>query len=101
MARANHRSAAGRPYSPFRSAPLILLPSVPRLRIASRALFSLRALQALAVDYARSHMRSELAWTKAKLVVVAHMASGLRTKLAQAQAERAQAGGLAGRAEVP
>lgn len=50
-------------------------------------------LQALAVDYARSHLRSELAWTKAKLVVLAHMASGLRTKLAQAQAERAQAGG--------
>ncbi|PRW59673.1 early endosome antigen 1 isoform X2 [Chlorella sorokiniana] len=47
--------------------------------------------QALAVDYARSHLRSELAWTKAKLVVLAHMASGLRTKLAQAQAERAQA----------
>lgn len=50
-------------------------------------------LQALAVDYARSHLRSELAWTRAKLVVLAHMASGLRTKLAQAQAERAQAGG--------
>lgn len=50
-------------------------------------------VQALAVDYARSQLRSELAWTKAKLVVVAHMASGLRAKLAQAQAERAQAGG--------
>ena len=51
-----------------------------------------RCLQALAVDYARSHLRSELAWTKAKLVVLAHMASGLRAKLAQAQTERAQAG---------
>lgn len=54
-----------------------------------------RCPQALAVDYARSHLRSELAWTKAKMVVLAHMASNLRTKLAQAQAERAQAGAVA------
>lgn len=53
-----------------------------------------RLPQALAVDYARSHLRSELAWTKAKMVVLAHMASNLRTKLAQAQAERAEAGAV-------
>jgi hypothetical protein len=49
-------------------------------------------VQAIAVGYTRNHLRSELAWTKVKLVVVSHMASGLRTKLQQAQAERAQAG---------
>lgn len=49
------------------------------------------------MDYARSHLRSELAWTKAKLVVLAHMASGLRSKLAQAQTERTQAGETTGR----
>ena len=52
-------------------------------------------VQAIAVDYTRNHLRSELAWTKVKLVVVSHMASGLRTKLQQAQAERAQAGEMA------
>ena len=50
------------------------------------------SLQALAVDYARSKLRSELAWTKAKLAFVCNMASGLRAKLAQALTDRAQAG---------
>lgn len=47
---------------------------------------------ALAVDQARRQLRSELSWTRAKLAFVCSMAAGLRRKLAQAQAERAQAG---------
>ncbi|KAL4458548.1 hypothetical protein ABPG75_013413 [Micractinium tetrahymenae] len=47
--------------------------------------------QSLALDYARNHLRSELAWTKAKLVFVSHMATQLRAKLQAAEAERVQA----------
>lgn len=49
-------------------------------------------LQALALEYARNHLRSDLAWTKAKLVVVSHMASGLRAKLQAMEVERSKAG---------
>lgn len=48
--------------------------------------------QALALDHARRQLRSELSWTRAKLAFVCSMAAGLRRKLAQAQADRAQAG---------
>ena len=51
--------------------------------------------QSLALDYARNHLRSELAWTKAKLAFVSHMATQLRAKLQAAEAERSQAGGWA------
>lgn len=51
-------------------------------------------LQSLALDYARNHLRSELAWTKAKLVMVSHMASMLRAKLQAAQVAHSQAGKL-------
>ena len=53
-------------------------------------------MQTIVLDYARSQLRSELTWTKAKLALVCHMAAGLRAKLQQAQAERAQAGEMAG-----
>lgn len=57
--------------------------------------------QALALDYARSHLRSELTWTRAKLAFVAQMAAQLRRKLAAADAAREQAGELSRGAAGP
>lgn len=57
--------------------------------------------QALALDHARNHLRSELVWTKAKLALVSHMAGQLRAKLHAAEAQRAHAGGWPARRVGP
>lgn len=71
----------------FRNSPDLLPCAVKRENCSSFL------AQALALDHARNHLRSELVWTKAKLAFVSHMAGQLRAKLHAAEAERAHAGG--------
>lgn len=80
----------------------LLVPQEAQAKVASKDLVGsaskdsglpLDVAKAMAVDQARCQLRSELCWTKAKLVVVCHMASALRVKLEQAQDACTQAGG--------